>query len=476
MTEIEQVKQVLQSYEEAGLIERNLGKVLNLISDSIIGIGIGEQGFVTSKDEISEVFTSGLKEAEDVSHELKFDRIEVRIPVERMAVVCADVVVTASSPDRVISSRFSQSLTLVKEKGEWKICCLHASAPVVTEENVEAYPLRFAEKTLASLREKIGEEVYMAEEQYRKAILQDTLASYIINFTTDTVEKCQLNGNLCVSVEPGSPCERTIRELISEYVMEEDREQYLRYFSRDNIFQAFDNHENEVQYEYRMKPAGSDCYIWVVSIIRLITDIVTGEKKGIMYVKNIDAAKRQKLAMQEKAEFDEMLHIYNRTAFIERVETYLKRGHGAFLMLDIDNFKGINDSYGHPFGDKALIGMAEALRSAFPAGTILGRFGGDEFGLFLPCICERNQIAAYLDNLFENIAGFLTEDGRKVPVTCSVGVACAMDGDRFCRIYKVADEALYHSKHEGKNRYTFYGFPWCDAKELHKNALESGRY
>ena len=57
-------------------------------------------------------------------------------------------------------SRFSQSLTLIKEENEWKICCLHASTPIVTEENIDAYPLKFAEKTLQSLRDKIGEEVY----------------------------------------------------------------------------------------------------------------------------------------------------------------------------------------------------------------------------------------------------------------------------------------------------------------------------
>lgn len=456
MTEEERIKQVLYRYEEAGLITRNLDQVLRLVSDNVIGIGVGEQGFVTSKGEISEVIKAGLKDTNDVSHEVDYDRIEVRILSADTAVVCAGVIVTATSGDKVISSRFSQSLTLMKEGAEWKICCLHASTPVVTEENVEAYPLRFAEKTLASLREKIGEEVYVAEEQYRRAILQDTLASYIINFTTDTVEKCQLNGNLCVYVEPGAPCEHTIRELTSEYVVEEDREAYLKHFSRENIFKAFDSRENEVQYEYRMKLDRDGSYIWVVTIIRLITDIVTGEKKGIMYVKNVDSAKRQELAMQEKAEFDDMLHIYNRTAFLERMEDYLKRGQGVFLMLDIDNFKGINDNYGHPFGDKVLVGMAGALKDTLPADTVLGRFGGDEFGIFLPRVCSRKQMALYMEALFGRMGCFFTEDGKKVPVTCSVGIASAKSGDDFRRVYRAADKALYHSKQEGKNRYTFY--------------------
>lgn len=456
MTEEEKIKQVLYGYEDAGLITRDLDRVLQLVSDTVIGIGVGEQGFVTSKDEIADVFKSGLKDISNVSHVVDYDRVEVRILSGNTAVVCAGVVVTATSRDKVISSRFSQSLTLMKEGEDWKICCLHASTPVVTEENVEAYPLRFAEKTLASLREKIGEEVYVTEEQYRRAILQDTLASYIINFTTDTVEKCQLNGNLCVYVEPGAPCEHTIRELTSEYVVEEDREAYLKHFSRENIFKAFESHENEVQCEYRMKVDRGDSYIWVVTIIRLITDIVTGEKKGIMYVKSVDSAKRQELAMQEKAEFDDMLHIYNRTAFLERMEEYLQRGQGVFLMLDIDDFKGINDSFGHPFGDKVLVGTARALKDTLPADTVLGRFGGDEFGIFLPRVCSRKQLTLYMEALFDNMGCFFTEDGRAVPATCSVGIASAKSGDDFRRVYQAADRALYHSKKEGKNRYTFY--------------------
>lgn len=94
----------------------------------------------------------------------------------------------AKCGERVTQSRFSQSLTLIKEENEWKICCLHASTPIVTEENIDAYPLKFAEKTLQSLRDKIGEEVYAVEEQYRMAVLSDTIAFYIVNFSKDIYE------------------------------------------------------------------------------------------------------------------------------------------------------------------------------------------------------------------------------------------------------------------------------------------------
>lgn len=165
MTEEDRIKEVLYRFEDGGLISKNQDQILSCISDTIIGIGIGEQGFVTSKNDIIDIFTSGLKEDKEVSHFLDFGRTEIRLLREDTAVLCADVIVTAKCQEMVTKSRFSQSLTLIKEENEWKICCLHASTPVITEENIEAYPLKFAEKTLQSLREKIGEEVYAVEEQ-----------------------------------------------------------------------------------------------------------------------------------------------------------------------------------------------------------------------------------------------------------------------------------------------------------------------
>lgn len=248
MTEEDRIKEVLYRFEDGGLISKDQDQIMSCISDTIIGIGIGEQGFVTSKQDIIDIFTNGIKEDSEVSHFLDFGRIEIRLLKEDMAGICAEVIVTAKCHERVTKSRFSQSLTLIKEKDEWKICCLHASTPIVTEENIEAYPLKFAEKTLQSLREKIGEEVYAVEEQYRMAVLSDTIAFYIVNFSKDMYEKCQLNSEICAYVEDGSPYEQYAREHITEYVAEEDRESYLEIFSLKNINRAFLNDEQEVKY------------------------------------------------------------------------------------------------------------------------------------------------------------------------------------------------------------------------------------
>lgn len=455
MTEEDRIKEVLYKFEDGGLISKDMDQILSCISDTIIGIGIGEQGFVTSKNDIIDVFTAGLKEENEVSHFLDFGRTEIRLLREDISVLCADVIVTTKCGERVTQSRFSQSLTLIKEENEWKICCLHASTPIVTEENIDAYPLKFAEKTLQSLRDKIGEEVYAVEEQYRMAVLSDTIAFYIVNFSKDIYEKCQLNSEICAYVEDGTPYGQYAKEHISDYVAAEDRESYLKFFSLKNIDRAYQNDEQEVKYEYRMRSGKKGSFIWVMTVIRLITDIVTGERKGIMYVKNIDDSKRQQIVMQKRAEYDAVLSIYNKNTFNIRVDSLSKQVSGVFMMLDIDDFKNINDTFGHPLGDIVLIKIANTLKAAFPEDAVIGRLGGDEFGIFLPADPGREQMELYMKILYERISAFRFREDTSVDVSFSVGIALTK-GKNFAGFYKAADAALYVSKQGGKNRFSFY--------------------
>lgn len=454
MTEEDKIKEVFYKFEDGGLISKNPDIIMSCLSDTILGIGIGEQGFVASKEDVLRVLMDGIKQEEDVSHFLDYGRMEIRLLKEDVAILCADVIVTARCNENATKSRFSQSLTLIKEADEWKISGLHASAPVVTEENIEAYPLKFAEKTLKNLKEKFGGEIYAVEEQYRMAVLSDTIAFYIINFSKDIYEKCQLNSELCAYVEEGSRYEQFARDHIDEYVVKEDRELYLECFSLENIHQAFLDHKQEVKCEYRMLDGQKGSSFWVLTVIRLITDIATGEKKGIMYVKNIDGPMRQQLAMREQAEYDSVLKIYNKSTFISHVDSFLIQGNGVLIMLDIDNFKEINDTYGHPFGDKVLISVAGMLKDIFSEHAFIGRLGGDEFGVFLKDDCGEEQIKKYMRTLYRYKSGLIIGENRKI--SFSVGISRSSGNSCFKDFYQEADIALYLSKHGGKNKFSFF--------------------
>jgi diguanylate cyclase (GGDEF)-like protein len=164
----------------------------------------------------------------------------------------------------------------------------------------------------------------------------------------------------------------------------------------------------------------------------------------------------QKLAHQ--AATDQLTGVANRRQFIERVEVEIaraKRGGAPFslLALDLDNFKWVNDHYGHQVGDEVLRGFVQKCLDAIRPYDGVARVGGEEFMVLLPqsaleaarTIGERVRSA---------IAGsaFETGIGRLVEITVSVGVSqFGPDGDTIDTILRVADERLYRAKREGRN-------------------------
>ena len=155
---------------------------------------------------------------------------------------------------------------------------------------------------------------------------------------------------------------------------------------------------------------------------------------------------------------DELTGLANRKAFIRQYEKLKQDGllSGACLYLvDVDLFKGINDSYGHMTGDKVLSGIAEKIMAFQEGRSITGRWGGDEFiGVH---VLESTEAAEKLEGLVKEIADGL--DGLPVKVTVSVGAAQIGDQLELQNVIERADEGLYQSKKQGRGRLTLLGTP-----------------
>jgi len=126
--------------------------------------------------------------------------------------------------------------------------------------------------------------------------------------------------------------------------------------------------------------------------------------------------------------------------------------HLAILMMDVDHFKSINDTYGHLTGDSVLRGLAQALQKRLRPNDKLGRYGGEEFCLVLPetSLSSAVRIAEELRGIVANQT-FVAE-GREISVTVSIGAAAAAPVMTVEQLYKAADEMLYKAKHAGRNR------------------------
>lgn len=156
-------------------------------------------------------------------------------------------------------------------------------------------------------------------------------------------------------------------------------------------------------------------------------------------------------------EEDPLTGLPNRRALTRELERQLALGvRGALLLLDLDNFKDINDLRGHPAGDRVMCTLANLLRDRLTDGQIVGRLGGDEFAVVLPGADEREAVAV-ADRLRTAVAAIPLSGGSGATrTTISAGVARFDSGESWQAILANADLALYASKAAGRNRVTVY--------------------
>ena len=173
-------------------------------------------------------------------------------------------------------------------------------------------------------------------------------------------------------------------------------------------------------------------------------------------------------SLNKKADIDPLTGILNKRAFEVRVDSLLKQaGDGvsyAMLLIDIDDFKSVNDTFGHAYGDKVLAGVGETMRNTFRTEDSLGRIGGDEFCVFMSVKDtlseqERRQLVnRKCGELCAALRKHETVGDKEYNGSASVGVAIyPANGKSFNELYKIADSALYSSKRTGKDSYTIYG-------------------
>lgn len=129
-------------------------------------------------------------------------------------------------------------------------------------------------------------------------------------------------------------------------------------------------------------------------------------------------------------------------------------GQVAFLMIDLDNFKLVNDYYGHGAGDHLLVSVADTLRATVPAGSIVARLGGDEFACIVPFKQdERDGISALAARIVDDLASPIRFEENPIDVTVSLGIAVSGElADDVSALMHNADVAMYHGKKLGKNR------------------------
>lgn len=308
--------QLFHGFVDSGLHGR-YEEALDFLSDTYAGVGMGEQGIVRGKEDAERVLRDSFLPADQSMINYEVKNFIVNILSLDSAVVLGEVIVTNTpSGCKPMCSGLMQTIVARREGERWRIAYTHASPTILNAESVEAYPIRFMEHTISTLRADLQSET--------------------------TQHRDSLTGIL--------------------------------------------NRE------------GLEC----------------------------------------------------RAA--ELMKNYNPKHNTALFMIDLDNFKQINDRLGHQTGDVVLQQVASDLSSAFRGSDAVGRIGGDEFMVLLSGDITEKFLEKKGDELLNSMQ-LRIDDSQGVPVSVSIGIAYGKAPSTFETLYRIADIALYTAKKEGKCRY-----------------------
>ena len=173
------------------------------------------------------------------------------------------------------------------------------------------------------------------------------------------------------------------------------------------------------------------------------------------FIEDITPRKLKETELINMATTDFLTGLANRRSFISTVDKHLQnidaQQPGAMLLLDIDHFKKVNDTYGHPAGDQVLRNVASLLQQSVRQSDLCGRLGGEEFAILLPHV-KLEQALQLAERIRQQVEQQVTRvDGHAISITISIGVS-QLHGSEMSSVHSRADAALYRAKQQGRNQ------------------------
>lgn len=300
---------------------------------------------------------------------------------------------------------------------------------------------------------------YRRKNDFYQAMLSETLAFAEVSLDSGCLDAAR---GLWRTFPKGENFFQAIQQKIPRLVASEDLADCQKYFDLTWLKSQYRQGSSSQRCHFRLLIDSQ--YRWVELVTHIFPERSSRPLYVLLYLNDIDARKKRELAQESAANLDPLTGLLNRRAFERETRDFMGQPHssGALLILDLDDFKSINDTYGHPAGDVVLKSTAETLLSTFRSHDIIGRFGGDEFILFLKSVTSRK----ILDRRISQLLGALSQS-QPFPLTCSVGITftdCRNFSYHTC--LSQADTALYQSKQQGKNTYRYFEIAAGEPKPL----------
>lgn len=307
-------------------------------------------------------------------------------------------------------------------------------------------------------RDYLARQHYQQELKYLFELPEDTYAVSYIDVDSWRIisqRRQRINqGTLqsCFTVE--ELCNAAIESIVD---VECDAAVFYRNFSQEMLKDIYNSGRNRVSFRYQRRMSDGSIR-WVYNRVRLLTDVDSGHLCAMLSARDIDAEKREQEKLMLAAQMDKMTMLLNRETTMENINRTLSAEVDAchvLFMIDVDNFKLLNDTLGHQTGDEFLVALATELRKCYRQSDIVGRVGGDEFFALMTNINGKTDAEGKAQELLAAIQRVCTTY-PDIPLSGSIGISLYPEnGTSLGELYARADSALYQAKRKGKNQYVF---------------------
>lgn len=436
------VRELLEKFLKAYMNERDLKKTLEYVSDEVISLGTGVQETAKNKRELEQLLQKEFSvNPAPILYKIE-DYWETSTHPEVCCAFCSVAVRVAEESGEYFTLQTRLTATCCREGGQWKFLNLHMSTPTSVQTEEEFFPLKYGHEVIKKLSvESHRELIKLMTNTFPGGIigvyLEKGFPLYIINdemldYMGYTYEELRSN----------------IGEMVIETIAPEDRKRVEEKVFRD----VRKNGEYEIQYRLLKKNGEKR---WVYDKGR---KIITEEGRSAIIGVVIDISKsveRQEM-LKKEAEQDSLTGIFNRKTAERMIKRSLQeKEDGVLFMMDIDNFKKLNDTYGHLAGDEVLVELADILRRNSRSDDICARLGGDEFLVYFSGLKKKETVVERAKMITSQ---FLEQKGgryKDLKISVSIGIVMRGSEQDFDSLYAAADKALYQVKNRGKGGFMF---------------------
>lgn len=318
-------------------------------------------------------------------------------------------------------------------------------------------PLYFLTRTTAALPNRAADAVALRESESRYRMIADYAADMIVRTRADRTRSYV------------SPASKKLLGYEPQEIIDVDFADFLHPEDRAWVAFAYDRFltggERDATHAYRLRHK-NDSYIWVeahwVAARKVPGDpFADGETAVISILRDITERKATEAQIALMACHDPLSGLANRVLFNDRLHEALalveSGAMAAIASIDLDDFKGVNDTFGHAVGDALLRAVADRLRSCVRVGDTVARLGGDEFAIIFLDLRASGDATSNVSRILAELALPYEIEGQRVTIGASIGVTTApVDGTNAATLLKNADLALYRAKGEGRNTYRVF--------------------